>query len=243
MDKTKHKRNIQKNSLGIACCRVINGRPQILLVHKRYTYAYSEFVHGRYPHNRIYISNLFNNMTNQEKILLLGMDFSHIWYHIWLNSPKNTMYTYAKNRFDSTYVLDGGIKLKNFISRSTSIDTLWEIPKGRKKNKNESDIACAVREFKEETGIEKKTYYIFPNIKKTYSYDDHGIKYINTYYVALTRNSGDMRINLGMQDQLNEISDIRWMNLDELNIAAKHLVPFTQPIFKYIKKRMKDYKR
>ena len=166
-----------RHSIGIACIRVIDHIPQILLINKRYTYAYSEFVHGRYPYDKNYVMELFNRMTNAEKILILSLNFELIWYHIWLNAPKITNYIQAKNRFETSYLQDGGSKLRYIIARSKSINTLWQIPKGRKRSKNETDLCCAVREFKEETGIEK--IEIIPGFKEYIKYffrKNYGLK-------------------------------------------------------------------
>ena len=214
-----------RHSIGIACIRVIDHIPQILLINKRYTYAYSEFVHGRYPYDKNYVMELFNRMTNAEKILILSLNFELIWYHI--------------------YLQDGGSKLRYIIARSKSINTLWQIPKGRKRSKNETDLCCAVREFKEETGIDKKSFYMFPNAKFTYSYEDNGIKYINTYYVAYTRNIFEPRVSMYTSEQIDEINDIRWMNIDEIRVVDVdgHITPIIRRMFKFIKRRLKDVGR
>lgn len=47
-DKKKLMKKNEKSSVGIACCRIKNNKPGILLVQKRYTYAFCEFVHGQY---------------------------------------------------------------------------------------------------------------------------------------------------------------------------------------------------
>ena len=188
---------------------------------------------------------LFNRMTNAEKILILSLNFELIWYHIWLNAPKITNYIQAKNRFETSYLQDGGSKLRYIIARSKSINTLWQIPKGRKRSKNETDLCCAVREFKEETGIDKKSFYMFPNAKFTYSYEDNGIKYINTYYVAYTRNIFEPRVSMYTSEQIDEINDIRWMNIDEIRVVDVdgHITPIIRRMFKFIKRRLKDVGR
>jgi 8-oxo-dGTP pyrophosphatase MutT (NUDIX family) len=241
-EKPKKLVKIHRQSVGIACVRIIDNEPQILMINKRYTYAYSEFVHGKYPSDRAYVMNLLNKMTNQEKILLLSLNFDMIWYHIWLNAPKPHTFYFAKNRFETTYLLDSGIRLKNMIAKSKTNLPIWEIPKGRKRNKNETDICCAIREFKEETGIDKKSYYLYSNAKKTYSYEDNGIRYVNTYYMAHTRNIFDPKISLYVTDQIDEICDIRWMGINDIRLidTDHRLETMIQHIFKFIKKRVKD---
>jgi 8-oxo-dGTP pyrophosphatase MutT (NUDIX family) len=124
---------------------------------------------------------------------------------------------------------------------STHSERVWEIPKGRKKNKAEADIHCAVREFYEETGFAKKSYQLFPNAIRSYSYIDDGTRYSNTYFLAFTRHSIEPRVNFALQDQVDEISDIRWMPVEELRRVdpTGRLETFTRPIFNFMKKHAK----
>jgi 8-oxo-dGTP pyrophosphatase MutT (NUDIX family) len=80
-----------RTSYGIACCRV---NPlniiEILLVKKRYTYAFVAFVFGHYnKKDDKRLTFLFNGMTTQEKIDILSLRFDLIWYKIWLEFPEN----------------------------------------------------------------------------------------------------------------------------------------------------------
>lgn len=230
-----------KQSIGVACCRIGKvGSPEMLFICKRYTYAFNLIAHGRYnEHNKAEMIALLGGTTVDEKLDLLSLNFSQIRYRVYLNkSQPNQNFFMAKNKFESTFVVDNGVKLRKLISKAANSNRLWEIPKGHKLNKSEPDIHCAVREFEEETGIAKKTYKLFPNAKKTYAYIDAGTRYTNTYYIAFTRSTIAPRINFNNQDQIDEISDIRWMNIDEIRQIdeTKRLATFVKPIFNYIKK-------
>jgi 8-oxo-dGTP pyrophosphatase MutT (NUDIX family) len=48
-------------------------------------------------------------------------------------------------------------------SKTNWTETEWEFPKGRK-NYQERDIDCALREFEEETGISKENINIIENV-------------------------------------------------------------------------------
>lgn len=232
-----------KISLGIACCRFNKGKPEMLLVCKRYTYAYNLFTHGKYnSNNSSDLICLFNGMTVDEKLDLLSLNFTQIWYRIWLNMPRNANYYLAKNKFESTFLIDGGSKLRKLISKSTNSPRIWEIPKGRKRNKSEPDIQCATREFYEETGVNKKSYIVFPDEQRTFSYVDGGVRYTNTYFLALAKNNIEPRINFALQDQIDEISDIRWMSIDDIKYidTTQRLTRFIRPIFNYMKKYNKN---
>ena len=86
-------------SYGIALCRFnSNKEPEIILIKKRYTYYFFEFVLGKYQRNdNKYLFKLFNNMTYQEKMDILSLKFDTLWYKIWLEIP-----SHALNR-DSSY--------------------------------------------------------------------------------------------------------------------------------------------
>jgi 8-oxo-dGTP pyrophosphatase MutT (NUDIX family) len=231
-----------KISLGIACCRLnAKSQPEILVVCKRYTYAYNIFAHSKYnSSNSAALIELFNCMTVDEKLIILSMRFDRIWDHVWLNAPKPPNYYLSKNKFESTFLLDNGARLRKLIAKSNNANKLWEIPKGRKKNRMEPDINCAVREFFEETGISKKSYKLF-EAKRSYSYIDAGTRYTNIYYIAFTKHNIEPRINFGIQEQVDEISDIKWMTLEEIRFIDEtgRLEKFIKPIFNFIKKRTK----
>lgn len=230
-------------SLGIACCRFNGNIPEMLLICKRYTYSYNLFTHGKYnSSNNAEIINLFSGMTIDEKLDVLSNNFTQIWYRIWLNSAqRSATYFLAKNKFESTFAVDGGVRLKKLMLKASHSNKIWELPKGRKKNKAEPDIHCAVREFYEETGISKKNYKLFPYATRTYSYVDANTRYTNTYYLAFTKLNIEPKINLLLQDQVDEVSDIRWMSLEDIRHIdeTKRLEKFIRPIFNFMKKNVK----
>lgn len=232
----------EKVSLGIACCRLNGTKPEILLICKRFTYAFNTFAQGLYNSNSDEeLIKLFNGMTVDEKHDILSLKFAQIWYRVWLNSGKRRhTYCVAKNKYDNAFLVDEGARLRRLISKSTNSDRIWEIPKGKKKNKQEPDIHCAIREFYEETGVPKTQYSILPRCKRTYSYIDAGVKYINNYFVAFTGHNVKTRVSFALQDQIDEICDIRWMDIETIRLVDRsgRLVNFVKPIFNYIKKHI-----
>jgi 8-oxo-dGTP pyrophosphatase MutT (NUDIX family) len=240
---TAPKKRKTKQSLGVACCRINDGRPEVLMVCKRYTYAYNMFIHGAYnPNSNDSIRNLFNSMTTDEKHDILSLNFMQMWYRVWLHFPVGSNYYQSKAKFESAFLHhDNGQRLRKLISGTTNGKKIWEIPKGRKKNNKEPDIVCACREFQEETGLEKRQYKIYPKSKYKYSFSDDGINYLNIYYVAITRIKNEPRVNFSLQDQIDEVSDIRWMNIDEIKLidTNRRLEGFLRPIFKFIKAQSK----
>lgn len=227
-----------KVSLGVACCRFMDGRPEILMVLKRYTYYYNAFVHGKYgTNNRQVLMNLFNGMTVDEKQDILSLNFNQIWYRVWLHAPKNSSYFMSKNKFESSFLPDGGRRLRAMISASTTSSCIWEIPKGHKNSGREPDVNCAVREFNEETSFDKTNYKLIPGAIRRHSYIDDNVRYSNIYYIGLANDFSDTpRINFFNKDQVGEISDIRWMSLEMVRLVDCNgrLEPVVKPIFNFL---------
>ena len=87
----------------------------------------------------------------------------------------------------------------------------WGFPKGRR-NYNESDLVCALREFQEETGYNKKNIDIISNIKPLQelftgsNYKSYKHKYFLGYIDNPTNNKNFQR---------SEVSKMEWLSLDE----------------------------
>lgn len=205
-----------KKSYGIALCRynIALSQYEVLMVKKRYTYCYVEFVLGHY--NRISddrLLYLFNNMTNEEKIVILSLDFGKLWYKIWLVDPESvyaphdkrltpdelSRYNTCKKQFERAFLCDGGERLRRLISKTRNNGTVWEIPKGRA-HPQELPVDCAVREVEEETGIGSDAYRILFDIpvRKTIITNPRA-RYENHYYTAVY----EMPANLERPAQFN----------------------------------------
>jgi len=241
----KHTLKKIKISAGIACCRYHKGQRQLLLVRKRYTYAFNDFVHGRYNSNcDSEIINILNQTTLEEKLEILSLNFNLLWHKIWLSDKPgiNNVYFLARNKFQHTFLEDNGARLRKLIGRAKNSQLLWELPKGHRINKYESEIECAVREFEEETGIQKKHYFIYPQFRRVYSFIDANTKYVFIYYFALIKNEFIDICKTICQQKLvkiySEISDIQWASIEMIRLIDqdKKLENITQPIFNFARR-------
>jgi len=93
-----HKQNRRvinvKRSSGIICIRRNNklNRYEVLLVEKKHTYAYFDFIHGNYNKDKISsIVDIIFEMTMEEKLLILSKDFSLLWESLWNNNLVKSM--------------------------------------------------------------------------------------------------------------------------------------------------------
>ena len=236
-----------KESYGIALCRINkeeNNQGEILMIKKRYTYHYFSFIFAYYKKNNIkQIQYLFNNMTFEEKLDIFSMDFSRMWYRLWLCDPdknynvqnifdkkerennniKNyNLYIKKKATFHKNFFKDSGKQLRKIISQSTHSVTPWEIPKGRLSEKDKlNKIDCAMREFKEETCIESNLYkIIWDNRPIIVSHKDNNVIYKSNYYIACCNDMCEKmiipKITFTFYNQINEVQDVKWISLNNI---------------------------
>lgn len=228
-------------SVGIACVALIDGVYKVLLISKRYSYAFNEFVHGKYTMNHHCLKRLFDGMYLEDKACILSRDFSRMYDRVWMepnHRPPN--YLSLKRVFESRWMSDGFVHLNKLITESHVSRPVWEIPKGRKR-KAESDVACAVREFQEETGMGINSYKLYQG-RRTYSHTDASITYINTYYIAFCKNPTLDLLSFRNRTQLDEISDIRWMSIEDIRThdTSGNLPKFCKSIVGYVKNRIRS---
>lgn len=220
-----------KKSYGLICCRKHPTKGlQIILIKKPTTYHFCEFVSGHYRKNdNTHLHKLFNNMTYHEKMDILSMKFANMWYRIYKSQPDQSFlqangsyvskqYIRKKNKFEVSFLHDGGIRLKRLIADSINVDTIWEMPKGkRKESREESEIDAAMREFTEESLIPNTQYKFLWHMKPYIeTYSDFGVTYQNIYYYADAVGEWEPGVKFGNNQQISEVSDIRWCTKSDL---------------------------
>jgi 8-oxo-dGTP pyrophosphatase MutT (NUDIX family) len=106
---------------------------------------------------------MLKQMTVSEKERLAKNDFDYVWCELWGNRNISLQYKNEEVASRDKYnTLIHGVKYKDdfytladLIEESSQIDiweeTEWGFPKGRR-NYQEKDFDCALREFSEETG-------------------------------------------------------------------------------------------
>ena len=124
-------RELRKTSYGIAVGRYNtnkNNQFEILMVRKRYTYYYFSFVFGRYKkYNNKYLQYMFNNMTVAEKIDILSLKFSNMWYRIWLTDPEKTYHVNTvNNKFFKLNDADDQLKnLQGYFRKKSKFESIF----------------------------------------------------------------------------------------------------------------------
>jgi len=205
-------------SYGIACARRNNdtGNYEVLMIKKRATYAFVDFLRGRYDPLRHYdLEFMFNEMTINEKILIRGKNFATLWMYCLGKEPTKSsdknMYARSLRKFTQLCEHKEGTFLIDLLNKSTNAELLWEIPKGRI-GKNEVPIDSAIREFEEETGIKKSAYQLLFNEGTIeYTFSDGGVRYKYIYYLAVMNNAQHPRYDFSNEHMLIEVAELRFL--------------------------------
>jgi len=212
-------------SYGIACVRKSpdTGCYEILMIKKRNTYAFVEFVRGLYdPYKNYDLEYMFASMSITEKSMIQTRDFATLWNYcngMPTKSSERSVFIRSLNKYNTLTNREGDV-LKTLIANTKNATLLWEIPKGRP-NKKETPLASAVREFEEETGLVKDAYKIlFDEGTIEYTFIDCGIKYKYIYYLAILKSNTTPKYDYNNQHMLWELSELKFMTslaIQEMN--------------------------
>tara|TARA_B110000263_G_scaffold227908_1_gene220585 strand:+ start:1608 stop:2393 length:786 start_codon:yes stop_codon:yes gene_type:complete len=237
---SKNQDKIKKNyikSYGILCFNKINNELKCLLVKRKYTYAFFHFVMCNYVFTKKNIIKLLNNITIDEKRLIIEFDFDKLWNKLWFekSSFNNIIYSKTKKLYQLN-ILNNKKQIISEINNSKNLKdaeaNIWTIPKGRKNKVNENKLLVAIREFNEETSFVKNDYYLNFNFKKNYILDN---KYKIIYYIAIYKNNMKINIDYTNINLLNEVNGINWFSLNEIKTECNYLYNNIKPAFTYVK--------
>jgi 8-oxo-dGTP pyrophosphatase MutT (NUDIX family) len=225
-----------------------------LMVSRKFSLGFVEFVRGRYDiADTKGIINLFEQMTLDEITLIRKNEYDDILYYF-LNRNNENKEVVLNKIYEGKYSLEyceSKIKfnmLKNYQDHPENNIVLglsfytknvkpkwtkpeWGFPKGRREKKTEENLACACREFEEETGYKKTEYTILNKIEpiEEVMTGTNGVIYKHVYYLALdlvncpTSSNHINFTNQELKYDKCEIGDIMWLTYDE---AMSHIRPY-----------------
>ena len=222
-------------SYGHILYRTDTQEPQILMVQRKDSLCYIEFIRGKYDvYNKSYIQLLINKFNREERKRVMEDDYETLWRKLWGISTEPEEHSYKSDFYkgrDKFHKLVSGstiqhsgqtssqYSLRSLLENATEpySGSEWEFPKGRR-NVGETNRECAIREFQEETNYTTNDYELIDNIApldEEYMGENH-IRYKHVYYMGMLRNyrpvPGLSESNL---DQINEIKDIQWLTEKE----------------------------
>ena len=222
---------------------------ELLIIKRKDTLSFVDFMRGKYAiEDKNYIINLLNNMTIYERKYILENDFDTIWQYLW-NYNTNNLYKNeektSKIKFNNlksgyTSVLDS-YNLKSIIDLCSKNynDPEWGFPKGRR-NYQEKDIMCGLREFEEETGYKKNDIIIINNIvpyEEIFSGSNYK-SYKHKYFLGIIINNNEPNNDF----QIYEINEIKWVSINNVNDYIRDYNYEKKNIINDLNKLLKTYK-
>lgn len=234
----KSKVNIDATDTDRYLCSTIYECITFLMISRKHSLGYVEFVRGRYKVERpTQVSYLFKLMTPDE-IKKIGksqeMDdgFEYLWQDLWGVKANHAPLEVNKKEARAKYAILNNIGvdgpeigldyLVKEVKAKFEIDE-WGFPKGRR-HRNELEKDCAIREFMEESGYTKSDFKIIDQIRPITEefYGTNGVKYRHIYYIAELV-SHKKPIKDSIESQVDEVGDITFMNL---NTATQTIRPY-----------------
>lgn len=191
---------------------------KLLMIRRKDSLSFAEFMRGRYdPTNMEYLGRLMKNMTLKEQASVVSEPFDTLWKSLWGDDRSSSDYIASREKF---YNLDRLALMRNNLSEYTEPE--WGFPKGRRM-RGETDLACALREFSEETNIPRESFVVLKNItfKETFT-GLNNINYAHVYYAAILQHPE--MVNLSQKYtamQRREISGIAWKSFEEVKALVR----------------------
>lgn len=225
-----HQCKLPITSYGIILCRPSNKGVQFLMIRRKDSFGYIDFIRGKYsPYNIEQLQHTINEMSVNEKKQIITEPFNKLWTMMWGNTSSDNQFrseeSISVKKFElitnGVYINNVKYTLRDLVEKSDTAwtETEWEFPKGRR-NPQERDLDCGLREFEEETGYPQNSISIVENIlpfeeifigsnHKSYKH-----KYFLAYMSEYKNQENDDMINL-QNYQKSEVSKLEWKTFDE----------------------------
>ena len=192
-----------------------------LMIQRRDSLGFIEIMRGKYKVTDLdYIQYHISTMTVEEHKKILENDFDTLWLGLW-GTPKEQSINY-KNDKEAARLKFNTLKDENTLhTMIAKVTTLWEtpewgFPKGRR-DPRESDLQCALRELREETGIHEKDVIFIRNLEaltETFFGSNH-IHYCHKYFIFLYNSEKSIVFDKTNFYMAQEIGNLGWFPLEE----------------------------
>jgi len=203
-----------------------NQKLEFLLIQRRDSLGFIELMRGRYKSTDIdYIRLHMNGITADERRRYCEGPFEELWNSMWgldhSHLYKNE-YETAKAKWEQIhrgYDVAGKTWSAKIIADSCepAFDTPeWGFPKGRR-DSQESDYVCAMREMYEETGVKECDVIPIQNLEPLIEsfFGSNHVHYCHKYYLVWVPRELDIKFDRGNEHMKKEIGDLQWMSLEE----------------------------
>lgn len=217
-----------------------NHAVKYLMISRKDSLGFVEFIRGKYQlYNKMYLQNIIDGMTNSEKKRILTDDFNSLLQSLWggnINVQYRSEELISREKYnklkEGITIDDIKYDLKSLIEESkTSWETSeWGFPKGRR-NYQEKELVCALREFQEETGYKKNLVKIIQNLLPLEEiFTGTNFKsYKHCYYVGCMETFEEPSEPF----QASEVGQLGWFSYEE---ALKRIRPYNVEKIDILKK-------
>jgi len=206
---------------------------KILMIRRKNSMNYIDFIRGKYdPSDTNHLKNIFSLMTKEENLKIINSNFELLWNELWKDTAKSKIY---QKEFNLSKIKFEELKENNFYDLLNNLSNYeeaeWGFPKGRR-NTNEKNLMCAIREFNEETSLGLEHLHILERLScaEEEYIGTNGIKYKHIYYLASSDKEQDLCINNDYQ--IYEIGDMSWFTIPE---ALERIRPYNDKKISMIK--------
>jgi 8-oxo-dGTP pyrophosphatase MutT (NUDIX family) len=234
-----HQCKLPITSYGIILFRSTSNGLQYLMIRRKDSFGYIDFIRGKYVQNNLeHLKSIFNEMSVVEKEAIRTSTFDALWTKMWGITTMTSQYKSeeiaSQKKFEmlktGLQINDELVSIDTLISESTTnwCETEWEFPKGRR-NFLEKDLECALREFEEETGYSRGKVKVIENLmpfEEIFIGSNHK-SYKHKYFLAFTDDNNDILEGY----QASEVSKLEWKTLAECldairpyNLEKKQLI-------------------
>jgi len=244
-----HQCKIPITSIGVIAIRKNNNNTEILLIRRKDSLAFVDFMRGKYNLvDKQYLINLFDKMTIGERDFILNNEFEFLWNYLWGENISNQYKNEERTSKNKYIQLINGIKLnddfynlENIINSCSEnyLEPEWGFPKGRR-NYQERDMICGLREFEEETGYDKNELINITNIlplEEIFTGSNYK-SYKHKYFLGYINNTHEPK----KEFQLFEISKIKWVNINDAEKYIRNYNIEKKKILLELNKLLKTYK-
>ena len=210
-------------SYGVLCRRRQPRGDRFLVVQRKDSFAFVEFMRGKYRvTDTEYLLRLFEGMTAKERAAIASSEFDDLWNVLWNGFAKTRSrpeYADASRKFERLRDAPGADIDWLLGSTSGKKEAEWGFPKGRRSASCESNVDCALRELHEETGIRPDQVRLFCSrdadgglvrFQETFL-GNNGIMYQHVYFLA-DLEDGDA----GIKTCDREIQQARWATAEDV---------------------------
>ena len=207
---------------------------EFLLIQRRDSLGFIELMRGRYKVNDVdYIRLHMAGITEEERRKYRDGPFEATWNSMWGLDHSHLYrneYEIAKAKWEQihngvTDLLGKTWTVQEMIDASgpPAATPEWGFPKGRR-DAQESDYICAMREMYEETGVTEEDVIPIQNIEPLVEsfFGSNHVHYCHKYYVVWVPDTTRVEMDRDNAHMMREIGDLQWFGLEE---ALAHLRP------------------